>query len=207
MCLTYEMKIIMVTPQRVTLKSIEDNAWLIICTLYLSVLMILLFLHLISSWPLNFFYYVIISHSQVENNLKNLDSDVWVMSVNFVWAWSSTSEHFSETKCYLYSCVRLFSTPQTVARQAPLSMGFPRQVFWSGQPFPSLGDLPNPGTESGSPALQADSLLSEPPGKPLNILMHHISLQWYNAIILFHRGDITLFKMLSYESTHSHPMK
>ena len=63
------------------------------------------------------------------------------------------------------SRVRLFATPWTVARQAPLSMGFSRQECWSGLPFPSLGDLPNPGIEHGSPALQADSSSSEPPGK------------------------------------------
>ena len=53
-----------------------------------------------------------------------------------------------------------------IACQAPLSMGFPRQEYWSGLPFPPLGDLPNPGIKAKSPALQADSLLSEPPGKP-----------------------------------------
>ena len=53
----------------------------------------------------------------------------------------------------------------TAARQAPLSMEFSRQEYWNGLPFPSLGDLPNPGIEPGSPALQADSLPSEPPGK------------------------------------------
>ena len=52
--------------------------------------------------------------------------------------------------------------------QAPLSMGFFRQEYWSGLPFPSPGDLPNPGIKPGSPALQVDSLLSEPPGKPNN---------------------------------------
>ena len=56
--------------------------------------------------------------------------------------------------------------PQTVAHQAPLSMGFPRQEYWSGLPFPSPGDLPDPGIKPGSPTLQADSLPSEPPGKP-----------------------------------------
>ena len=49
--------------------------------------------------------------------------------------------------------------------QAPLSMGFSRQEYWSGLPFPSPGDLPNPGVEPGSSALQADALLSEPPEK------------------------------------------
>ena len=64
------------------------------------------------------------------------------------------------------SCVWLFETPWTVAHQASPSMGFSRQEYWSGLPFPFSGDLPNPGIESGSPALQADSLPSNPPGKP-----------------------------------------
>ena len=54
----------------------------------------------------------------------------------------------------------------TVAHQAPPSMGFSRQEYWSGLPFPSPGDLSNPGIKPGSPALQADALTSEPPGKP-----------------------------------------
>ena len=54
----------------------------------------------------------------------------------------------------------------TVACQAPLSMKLSRQEYWNGLPFPSPGDLPDPGIEPQSPALQADSLLSEPPGKP-----------------------------------------
>ena len=53
-----------------------------------------------------------------------------------------------------------------VAHQTPLSMGFSRQEYWSGLPFSSPGDLPNPGIEPGSPALQADALPSEQPGKP-----------------------------------------
>ena len=57
-------------------------------------------------------------------------------------------------------------TPWTVAYQAPLSIGFSRQEYWSGLPFPSSGDLPNPGIEPRSPESQADSLLSEPTGKP-----------------------------------------
>ena len=64
------------------------------------------------------------------------------------------------------SCVRLFVTSWTVAHQAPLSMGFSRQEYWSGLPFLSPRDLPNPGIKPGSPALQADALPSEPPGKP-----------------------------------------
>ena len=64
------------------------------------------------------------------------------------------------------SRVRLFATPWTVAYQAPPSMGFSRQEYWSGLSFPSPGDLPNPVIKPGSPAFQADALISEPPGKP-----------------------------------------
>ena len=64
------------------------------------------------------------------------------------------------------SCVKLFVTLWTVAHQAPLSMEFSRQEYWSWLPFHSPGDLPNPGIEPRSPTLQADSLPSEPPGKP-----------------------------------------
>ena len=60
------------------------------------------------------------------------------------------------------SPVRLFSTPWTVAYQAPLSIEFSRQEYWSGLPFPSPGDLPDPGIKPRSPALQADTLPSEP---------------------------------------------
>ena len=64
------------------------------------------------------------------------------------------------------SPVQLFTTPWTVADQASPSMGFSRQEYWSGLPFPSPGDLPDPGIEPGSPTLEADALTSEPPGKP-----------------------------------------
>ena len=64
----------------------------------------------------------------------------------------------------LLSHVQLFATPWTVALQGPPSMGFSRQEYWSGLPFPSPGDLPDPGIEPRSPAFQADALTSEPPG-------------------------------------------
>ena len=64
------------------------------------------------------------------------------------------------------SRVQLFATLWTVAHQAPPSMGFSRQEYWSGLLFPSPRDLPNPGIEPRSPALQADALTSQPPGKP-----------------------------------------
>ena len=63
-----------------------------------------------------------------------------------------------------FSSFQLFATPWIVAHQAPLSIGFSRQEHWIGFPLPSPGDLPSPGIEPRSPALQADSLSSEPPG-------------------------------------------
>ena len=57
-------------------------------------------------------------------------------------------------------------TPWTVACQVPPSMGFSREEYWTGLPFSSPGDLPDPDIKPGSPALWANSLLSEPPGKP-----------------------------------------
>ena len=71
----------------------------------------------------------------------------------------------STVKVKSLRCVRFFAIPQTVNYQAPQSMGFSRQEFWGRLSFPSPGDLPNPGIEPWSPALQADALPSEPPGK------------------------------------------
>ena len=70
------------------------------------------------------------------------------------------------------SRVRLFVTPWTVTRQAPLSMGFSRQEYWRGVPYPPPGGLPDPEIEPRSPALQADSLPSEKPEQ-----MHLCSFQ------------------------------
>ena len=71
----------------------------------------------------------------------------------------------SQEKVKSLSHVRLFATPWTVAHQDPPSVGFSRQEYWSGLPFPSLGDLPNPEIEPESLALQTDALPSKPPGK------------------------------------------
>ena len=78
------------------------------------------------------------------------------------------------------SRVRLFATPWTVAYQALPSMGFSWQEYWSGLPFPSPGDLPDPGIEPGSPAFQADTLTSEPPGKPP---FHLLSLNFITVYV------------------------
>ena len=80
--------------------------------------------------------------------------------------WNGQILLFSSKVKSLYR-VRLFAIPWTVVYQAFLSMAFSRQEYWNGLPFPSPGDLPDPGIKSRSPALQADALPSEPPGKPL----------------------------------------
>ena len=71
-----------------------------------------------------------------------------------------------EKKVQSFSSDQLFATPWTVAYQPPPSMGFSRQGYRSGLPFPSPGDLPDPGIKLESPAFQADALTSEPPRKP-----------------------------------------
>ena len=65
----------------------------------------------------------------------------------------------------LLSHVQLFVTPWTIACWVPLFMGVSSQEYWSGLPFPSPGDLPNPGTEPASPVLAGEFLTTEPPGK------------------------------------------
>ena len=101
----------------------------------------------------------------VAQRLKYLPAmwDTWVQSLG-------QEDPLDKVKVKSLSCVSLFATPWTVAYQAPPSMGFSRQGYWSGLPFPSPGDLPYPGIEPGSPAFQADALTSEPPGKPVIVL-------------------------------------
>ena len=70
---------------------------------------------------------------------------------------------------YACCCVRLFATPWTVAHQALLSMGFSRQEYWSGLPFPSPEDLPDPGIELTSPALTGGFFTTASPGKPISV--------------------------------------
>ena len=87
-------------------------------------------------------------------------------------------------KCWSLSCVWLSVTPGTTAHQAPLSMDFSRQEYWSGS---SLGDLPDPEIEPRSPALQGDSLLSEPLGKPQENV-HRL----HAHIMLFHMRGLNI---------------
>ena len=79
------------------------------------------------------------------------------------------------------------ATPWIVAHQAPLSVGFSRQEYWNGLPCPPPGDLPNPGVKSGSPTLLADSLPSEPPGKPKNTGVSNLTL--LQGVFLTHKSN------------------
>ena len=100
------------------------------------------------------------------------------------WSWTRAKvkeRHESKTTSEVKSVAQSCPTPcdpWTVAYQAPPSMGFSRQGCWSGLPFPSPGDLPDPGIEPGSPALQADALPSEPPGKPQITSKRHQKRSW-----------------------------
>ena len=100
---------------------------------------------------------------QTHVSLNSHIGALWTRCFEGIFHWSAKPE--MAYMCSL-SHVRLFVTSWTLAHQAPLSLEFSRQEYWSGQPFPSPGDLPHPDTEPRSPALQADSLPSEPPGKP-----------------------------------------
>ena len=82
-------------------------------------------------------------------------------------------------------------TSWTIAHQAPLSIGFPRQEYWSGLPFPSPGDLPDPEIEPRSSALQVDSLPSEPPGK-LSDMMKKSNRQAKVKRIQHHQTSFTI---------------
>ena len=88
------------------------------------------------------------------------------------------------------SHVRLFATAWSVAYHASPSMGYSRQEYWSGLPFPSPEDLPDPGMEPGSPALLAGSLPAEPQGKPKNTGMDSLSL--LQGIFLIQESNLGL---------------
>ena len=99
-------------------------------------------------------------------------------SSQFMYYWNLTWRILNITCCVCSSSLiwaRLFATPWTVAHQPPLSMEFSRQEYWSGLPCPTPGNLPNLGTEPGSPALQADSLPIELWGKTITFLVCEMS--------------------------------
>ena len=94
-----------------------------------------------------------------------------------------------------FSCVRLFATPWTVACQVPLSMGFSRQENWSGLPFPSSGDLSDPGMEPMSPALAGKFFTSESPGKPLVIIL----VSWLVCLQQIHLNKKRILKAKTFK--------
>ena len=94
------------------------------------------------------------------------------------------------------SCVQLFEIPWAVARQAPLCMGFSRQEYWSGLPYPSPGNLPNPRIKTRSPALQAGSLPFELPGKPIfNLILMNLCIFGCTGCVLLHAGKWRLLSV------------
>ena len=74
--------------------------------------------------------------------------------------------------CIVTKSCLILCDPWTITHQDPVSMGFPRQAYWNGLPFPSPGDLPNPRAETASPALADGFFTTEPPGKPKSIIPH-----------------------------------
>ena len=99
---------------------------------------------------------------------------------------------------HVLSCVLLFVTPWTVARQAPLLMGFSRQEYWSGPPFPSPGDLPNPGIKPVSPALAGKFFTTEPPEKPkevyVSFINQHININLQPQKVNFEWSSYTTYR-------------
>ena len=108
-------------------------------------------------------------------------------------------EHYKtdlkEVPVCMLSHVWLFATPWTVAQQAPLSMGFSRQEYWSRLPFPSPGDLPDPGIKPASPALAGVFFTHEPPGKSLK--------RWPKLIHIFDLLTSILLKKNKQENLQS----
>ena len=115
-------------------------------------------------------------------------------------------ESESEKKVKSLSYVWLFATLWAVAHQAPLPMGFSRREYWSGLPFPSPGDLPDPGIEPRSPALQADTLTSEPPGRFFLLLFYFVMFPklYYDNFFTNVYPWIFPLKNISYEYKNMH---
>ena len=90
------------------------------------------------------------------------------------------------------SCVGLFCDPRTVVDQAPLSMGFSKQEYWSGLPFPSPGDLPDPGTEPTSPTLAGGFFTTEPPGKSTGKGCQPINGVWLKQLLQSQKYSFSL---------------
>ena len=112
--------------------------------------------------------------------------------------------HYLDFKTIKWMLCWNLATPRTVACQAPLSMGISRQEYWSGLPFPSLGDFPDSGIEPGSPALQADSLPTELQGKPPCILPNENNQLQKISSVQF-GGSVVSNSLWPHESQHARP--
>ena len=129
-------------------------------------------------------YIISISNYYLENNSHIYT--IWTTDLKLNVYYNFISCHTSEP-VKLLSRVWLFAIPWTVAYQAPPSMEFSRQEYWSGLPFLSPGDLPDPGINPRSPTLQAGALLSELTGKPPVILqMEYYSLLLYLCLNIYY---------------------
>ena len=112
----------------------------------------------------------------------------------------NSKSHKVKVKVKSLNRVQLFATPWTVAYQASPSMGFSRQEYWSGLPFPSPGDPPDPGIKPRSPTLEADALTSEPTGKPnkikypiksfLNTKTFRVGVELINNVVVVSGGEL-----------------
>ena len=117
-----------------------------------------------------------LQYSRLENSINRGTWQATVHGATKSQDWAQCYLYHLNSIMYCYSVEsevkslsRLFAIPWNVTYHAPLSMGFSRQEYWSELPFPSPGDLPDPGIQPGSPALRADALTSEPPGKSLGL--------------------------------------
>ena len=97
-------------------------------------------------------------------------ASTWLSHIIEVGNQCANSARYTAVLCLVAQSCLTLCDPMDLAHQAPPSMEFSRQEYWSGLPFPSPGDLPDPGIEPGSPTFWADALLSEPPGSPLILL-------------------------------------
>ena len=108
----------------------------------------------------------------------------------FCFTYLMTFNYLRFSYFIVYPAFGIYSRLLGITRQSPLSMGFSRQQYWSEQPFPSPGYLPNPEIKPKSPTLQGDSLLSEPPGKPRSLFWLLAKLQkceiWLNQCSTVH---------------------
>ena len=140
----------------------------------------------------------VFSKSTIPHFLYLPPNETWKMEAKGLLLHSIRLVIIVKVKVKSLSRVRLFATPWTVAHQAPPSMGFSMQEYWNGLPFPSPGDLPNPGITPRSPALQADALTSEqdPPNEERGN-------QWMNWESVEPLGVVVTFFFLCYLTTLS----